>query len=159
MPIGAALPFIYAGVTAASVGIAAYSQYQQGKIADATVRQNAAMMEAEAEQADMEAREELRRLRRMNQEQLAARRAEIGASGVVGFTGSPLAVLGEEAGRLELRAQDMARAATLQRQRGFAEASMTRWSGRQARSASRVAMAGTILGGAARMAGGYANLT
>jgi len=153
-----AIPIIAVAATLASAGVAAYSQVQQGKIAEATARYNAQLQETEAEQADLEAREELRRLRVMNQEQLAARRAEIGASGVVGFTGSPLAVLGEEAGRLELKAQDMSRAATLQRQRGFAGAAMTRWEGRNYAKASNVAAGGTILGGVSKAASGYGSL-
>lgn len=135
----------------AAAGVQAYSQVQQGKIAEATANYNADVQEAEATQADMEMREEIRRLRQRNRETLAERRVDIATSGVVGFTGSPLAVLGEEAGRLELAAQDAARVATLNRQRGFSEAAMGRIGGKLAAKGANLAATGTVLGAVGRL--------
>lgn len=150
MAVAAALPWIVGGVSAAGTLLSAYSTYQQGQIEKATADYNARTQEVAADQADLEAREEIRRIRSQNRSQLAARRAAIGASGAVGFAGSPLAVLGEEAGRLELQALDFARSAEAQRRRGYAQAAQTRFAGRQARRAANIGTGATLLSGAAK---------
>jgi len=136
-------------------GLTAYSQYQQGQIAKQTSEFQAKTQENEAITADLENRQNLERLRQMNREQLASRRAEIAVSGVAGFTGSPLAQLGEEAGRLELRAQDEARASGLGLQRSFTEAMLTRAQGKTAAQAGKLQAASTLLSSVGKAYGAY----
>lgn len=150
-------PYLAMGASVLAGGVQAYSQIQQGKIADSTARYNAKAKEIAADQADLEAREQIARIRAQNREQISARRASIASSGVVGFTGSPLAILGEEAGRLELAAQDRARAAELTRRRGFADAAMTRLEGKLAKRGANLAAAGTILSTVGKTAGAYSD--
>ena len=142
-------------LSAVAGGVSAYSSYQQGQTADAVGRYNARLTENAATQADLEAREEIRRMRVRNRELLAQRRAQVGASGIVGFAGSPLAVLGDMAGRLELDALEQARQSESNMRRARDEASMQRKEGSLARKGAVLGAAGTLLSTAGKTAGGY----
>ena len=145
--IAAAAAVVVAG------GVQAYSQYQQGQMAEAVAKYNADVSEMEAQQADMEAREEIARMRARNKELLSERRADIGASGVVGFSGSPLAVLGEEAGRLELQALDTARASELNLRRGYSQGRLSRMEGAAASKGATLQAGATFLSSVGRAYG------
>lgn len=127
----------------ASLGLSAASglmQYQNSRasaeIASKTAEYNAKLQENATIQADMENREEARREKARGAKLLAAQRALIGGSGVT-TAGSPLEVLGETAGLIELGALDASRAADASYRRGFAGARMSRWEGANTASGFR----------------------
>lgn len=78
---------------------AAMAQYQAGL-------NNAAILAQQARATEAAGREEARRLREKNEAFLSRQRARYAAAGVVGTEGTPLAVLAETAGKLELESQD-----------------------------------------------------
>lgn len=114
---------------------------------------NAALQEAQADQADLEARENINRLRREARRYTGNQRARIAASGVVGSEGSPLDALVETAGAMELRALDEARAARARKGLAYAEADETRRTGKLQASGLRAQSTGTLLSTAAGVAG------
>lgn len=118
---------------------------------------NAALHEAQADQADLEARENINRLRREARRYTGTQRARIAASGVVGSEGSPLDALVETAGAMELRALDEARAARARKGAAYAQAAETRRTGRLQASGLRAQGTGTLLSTAATTAGTYVN--
>lgn len=78
----------------------AMSQYQAGQ-------NNAAALEGQATAAEAQGRERARRMREENQRMLALQRSRYGKAGVTS-EGTPLAVMAETAGNLELGVQDAA---------------------------------------------------
>jgi hypothetical protein len=132
--------------TVASVSMQAKAQRESARVAEKTAEYNAKSQENQAIQADMEDREAIRRERAVNATLKGEQRAAIGGSGVTAV-GSPLEVLGETAGLMELNIMDSARAAEARRRSGFANAAMTRWEGSNIASGYRKQATGTILSG------------
>lgn len=116
---------------------------------------NAALLEAEADQADLEARENIGRIRAEGRRFLGRQRADIAASGVVGSEGSPLDAIIETAGAIELRALDQARAARASKAQSYARADETRRTGKLQAAGLRARSTGTLLSTAAQTAGTY----
>ena len=141
--------------TAASAGVSFYGQQQQAAAADrmakynfavqkqqmemqATMQrmqadqqqqagmQNAALMENEATRVEQEARERARRMREQNERMLGQQRAQYGKAGVTS-EGSPLAVMAESAGLMELAVGDELYKAGLERQGFLRKAEVERW--------------------------------
>lgn len=139
-------------VSAVGAGVSYYGSQQQAKATKQVAAYNAKVQENEAIQQDMEMREQISRTRRENKRLLASQRAGVAASGIE-LSGSPLEVLGANAASLELRAQDMARQATLGVMRGKTQAKATIWEGAQQAKGIRTQAAGTLLSDAGRIAG------
>ena len=131
-------------VSGVGAGVSYYGSQQQAKATERVAAYNAKVQENEAIQQDMEMREQISRTRRENKRLLASQRAGTAASGIE-LTGSPLEVLGANAANLELRAQDMARQATLGVMRGQTQAKATIWEGKQTAAGIRLGAAGTLL--------------
>lgn len=140
---------IYSGVSSAN------AQRKLGKKTSQAANINAALTEAEADQADLESRENITRLRREARRYTGSQRARIAASGVVGSEGSPLDAIVETAGAMELRALDEARAARARKGQAYARADETRRTGRLQESGLRAQATGTLLSTAANTAGTY----
>lgn len=139
-------------VSAVGAGVSYVGAQQQAKATERISAYNAKVQENEAIQQDMEMREQIARTRHENKRLLASQRAGVAASGIE-LTGSPLEVLGANAANLELRAQDMARQATLGVMRGKAQAKATIWEGKQTAAGIRTQAAGTLLSDAGKLAG------
>jgi len=137
--------------TVASTAMQAKAQREQAKVAEQTAAYNSKLQENQAIQGDMEDREAIRRERAVNAKLKGEQRAAIGGSGVTAV-GSPLEVLGETAGLMELNIMDSARAAEARRRSGFAQASMTRWEGANLAEGYRKQATGTILSGIGQVA-------
>lgn len=148
----------YMALAAAAAGTyVAYDAAQTQKATAKSVSEyNAKLQENQTIQGDMEARENSNRQRRMNRLTMSSQRAQLAKMGV-SETGSPLAVLAETAGLLEMQVQDEKRANEARRRAGFASAEMTRVEGRQLASAYNKQAQATLLSGAANMAGQYGN--
>jgi hypothetical protein len=141
--------------TAASAGVAYYGQQQQAAAAErmanynyavqknqmemqATMArmqaeqqtqaglQNAAVMENEASRVEQEARERAKRMRAENERMLGRQRAQYGKAGVTS-EGSPLAIMADSAGLMELAVSDELYRADMERQGYLRKAQVERW--------------------------------
>lgn len=141
--------------SAASAGIAYYGQQQQAAAAErmanynyavqkqqmemqATMQRmqaeqqqqvgerNAQGMEQEALRVEQEARERARRMREQNERMLGAQRAQYGKAGVTS-EGSPLSIMAESAGLMELGVADELYKSGLERQGFLRKAEAERW--------------------------------
>jgi hypothetical protein len=99
--------------------IAAEQQYAAGM-------QNAKIMENEGLRVEQEARERARRMRSENEKLLGAQRARFGKAGVTS-AGSPLAVMAESAGLMELAVGDELYKADMERSAYFRKAEVEKW--------------------------------
>lgn len=139
-------------VSAVGAGVSYYGSQQQAKATERTAKYNAKVQENAAIQEDMEMREQINRNRSENKRLLASQRAGTAASGIE-LTGSPLEILGANAASLELKNQDMGRAASLRLMQGQAQAKATIWEGKQTAAGIRLGAAGTLLSDAGRIGG------
>ncbi len=96
------------GVVVASTAAAAYGTYasvqasrKQAAVASSVANYNAKVDVANAQQLEMDSAANVAKQRRDNAVYLASQRAAYSASGVLGGTGSPMAVLATGAGRME----------------------------------------------------------
>lgn len=119
-------------------GIAAYSQYQKGAAQEANAKYNANLAESQAEMQNLEARENVRRQRRNNEQQLATARAQLAAQGSVANAGAPLELMGEIAGELELQVLDSYRKSESQRSALYNQAKLDRRKGKTASKAGKL---------------------
>jgi hypothetical protein len=99
--------------------IAADQQYQAGM-------QNSAIMANEGLRVEQEARERAARMRQENERMLGAQRARFGKAGVTS-EGSPLAVMAESAGLMELAVGDELYKANLERSAFYRKAEVEKW--------------------------------
>lgn len=136
---------------AAGTGLTAYSQYKQGQTQQKISEYNAAVKKNEALRLEMESQEATRRQRQQNKKLLAQQRARIGKAGVV-EAGSPLELMAEDAGLLELQALDARRSAFVKQQQLQQSAKLDVWSGKQAALAGKISAGASLLEGAGNIA-------
>lgn len=139
-------------LAAVGTGVAVYGQMEQAKTAKAMGRYNAQVAENQALQTEMDARESVKRKREQNSRLISTQRAGYAASGVT-IDGSPLEVMADTAGILELETLDYSRqqrqqAASLRAQ-GAADLAM---GANQARAAY-IGAGASLLSGAGSAAG------
>jgi hypothetical protein len=139
--------------------VSGFVQYDASRTAGKKSARNAAIQagqtEAEARQADREAREQINRMRTRHKEERGRITAAYAGSGVVSSTGSPLNTLGEAAARQELETQDAARKASTEYTRRFGEARQLRVGGKAALSGANARAAGSLLNAGASALGTY----
>lgn len=142
------------GLVASAAAGAAKSdaQYKAGRSQKRQAMTEAQMVEQATLQADLEAREQIRRTRIENRRFTGAQRAAIAGAGVVGTTGSPIDILGRTAALQELQIQDQARRASTAYSAGFARAAQVRVAGKSALKGGKLASYGTIASTAASTA-------
>lgn len=99
--------------------IAAEQQYAAGM-------QNARLMENEGLRVEQEARERARRMRQENERIAGSQRARFGKAGVTS-AGSPLAVMAESAGLMELAVSDELYKANMERSAYYRKADVEKW--------------------------------
>jgi hypothetical protein len=88
--------------------------------------QNASIMENEAARVELEARERAKRMRTENERMLGAQRAAFGKAGVTS-EGSPLTIMAESAGLMELAVSDELYKSNMERQGFLRKAEVERW--------------------------------
>jgi len=88
--------------------------------------QNAAIMQNEGLRVEQEARERARRMREANERMMGKQRAAYGKAGVTS-EGSPLAVMAESAGLMELAVSDEMYVANLERSAFYRKAEVEKW--------------------------------
>ena len=145
-----AIPVIALVVSAAGAGLSYKASLDQAKATEKTAKYNAKVQENAAIQEDMEMREQIARNRSENKRLLASQRAGTAASGIE-LSGSPLEILGANAASLELKNQDMGRAASLRLMQGQAQAKATVWEGNMTAAGIRTQAAGTLLSDAGKI--------
>lgn len=139
----------------ASTGLQMYGQHQQGKAATQAAKYNNALAEMEARNLEMETAEGIKRERINHRAYLAELRNRTAASGVQTDTGTPLALMGEAAGRLEIGVADAARKANMQSASIQAKGRMGLWEAEQFKRANKLAMIGTGIQGVTNAIGQY----
>lgn len=141
------LAVIAIAATVAGAGVSAYAANEQAKSQQKMANYNAALMDNEAAQRAADARTAANAQRAQNDALRAKQRALYAKAGVVS-AGTPLLVQAEQAATLEMAALDIERTGNLEAARMRSQADMDRMSGRAARSAGRLQVAGTVLQGA-----------
>lgn len=136
--------------TAASTGLAMYGQKQQADAATDAAKYNNKVLNAEADNLATESREAQTRQLQRNRRQLSTLRANLASQGTMSGTGTPLAILGESAQNLSLGIADAARRTDMQTKSLRAQGKMGLWEAQQQKSASKINMLATGIGGAAK---------
>lgn len=132
------------GMSLVSGVLSAHQTYQQGKAAKYNADYNAKLAKNQAEQGQMEARENVRRQQKNNEAQMSSARARLANQGAIATQGAPLAVMGDIAGQLELSVLDAYRGADANRTRLLQQASLEKARGRDAMRAGRLMAFGTL---------------
>jgi hypothetical protein len=142
-------------VSVAATGVAVYGQVQQAQTAKAMGAYNAKLAENQALQAEMDAAENTRRKRMENRRMLATQRSRLAKAGVL-EAGTPLEVMAETAGNLELETLDYARSVRMQATGLRAQGAMDKAMGSAQARAAYIGAGASLLSGAASTAGmGY----
>jgi hypothetical protein len=135
------------GATLVGTGVQMYGQRQQAKTAERVAERNAKIQENEALQTEMDARENARRLRADSKAKLKTQRSRYAKAGVIN-EGTPLEVMAETAGLLELDALEISRQGKAKATRLRAGAEVSRQDGYDQANALRIASGATLLSGA-----------
>jgi hypothetical protein len=137
--------------TVASTAVSIHGQRQQAKAAEAAAEFNAKVAENEALRVEMESREQIRRDRITHKRLLGRQRALAAKSGVT-ETGSPLDLMAETAGELELGILDSQRAHQAKATQLRGEATIGRFEGKSRAVGLRNRSIATGIGGISRAA-------
>lgn len=152
-----------AGITAtvltslslAAAATSAYSGISQAQAAKAAGNAQNKAAEAEAKNQELQNAEAMKRERMKSARTLSTIRARLANTGSVTDQGTPLAILGENVGNIELSFQDAARSNAMQLASIRAQGSMAKWQGNQAYTAGMIGTAGNALSSAAGLAQQY----
>jgi hypothetical protein len=147
-----------AAVTATAVGVigaglSVYGQMQQAETAKAMGKYNAKLAENQALQTEMDAHENIRRQRSQNERLLATQRSRFAKAGVV-EEGTPLELLAETAGTLELATLDYSRQQSQQATSLRAQGAADRAMGANQARAAYIGAGASLLSGIGSAAGG-----
>jgi len=140
--------------TAVSAGMSYYGYQQQAKTSERIADYNAKVAENQAIQQEMEANESIRRRRREQRGFKGRQRAKFAAAGVQ-YEGTPLAVMAESAGLMELQNADFYRASQSRSSSLYSQASLTRQEGYARASAARMQGGISLLSGGIGLASNY----
>ena len=133
-------------------GLAVYGQVQQAENAKAVGKYNARLAEAQAKQTEMDAAENIRRKRKENARILATQRSKYAKAGVI-EAGTPLELMAETAGNLELDVLDYNRQQRINAQNLRQQGAMDLAMGQNAAQAGYINAGATLLQGAGQAAG------
>lgn len=141
----------FTATTAAIVGVvgavtAGVGTYMAGQAQQQASEYNAKLADREAQQRQQEAAASIRRMRANHERIIARQRVSTAAAGLE-EEGSPLEIMSYNAQALEMEAIDTANAAQFQAASLRDQASLLRFSGRNAATAGAIGGAGSLLGG------------
>ena len=148
-----ALTALITSAAGGAVGIG--STLMQGRAANDAARAQARSIEAEQKNKQLEFSQQMTREREKSRRALSTIRARLAQTGTDTTAGTPLQILGESAGNLELSFQDAARQQLIQDQSLTNTAAQTRFQGSQARTASFISAGGQFLQSAGQLSTGY----
>ena len=142
----------------AGTGIAAYGQYQAGQSQKAMADYNAKLARNEAIARDQATAAETERMRSEKKRMISAQRAAAGKTGAMISEGTPLLVMAEDAGLMELDILNMKRTGAMQAQASRSEATLSKYEGKQAARAGMIGAGSTLLSGFGTAAGMASNI-
>ena len=154
-------PMVGVGLMAAGTLMGAYGQVQAGNTASAAASYNAKLAEEEARHAEVRAKDaeargatEEQRQRTMAAAFMGEQTTAFAANGVTLDSGSPLQILADTAEEAELDARTIRHNASMeawgyrnQANSALAQASMSRWEGKQAKKNSYLSAGTSLLTG------------
>ena len=135
--------------TAAVVGagVSAYGQYQAGQSQKSMANYSAKLAENEAIAKEQQSHAESLQMRKDMERMKASQRAGYAKSGAIQTEGTPLLVMAEQAGMMELDVLNYQRNRALEASSLRQQASMYKYEGKQAARAATIGAVGTFLGG------------
>lgn len=139
-------------ISVVATSVSVYGQVQQAQQAKAIGKYNAKMAEAQAKQTEMDAAENIRRKRKENARILATQRSKYAKAGVM-EAGTPLELMAETAGNLELDVLDYNRQQRINAQNLRQQGAMDLAMGKNAAQAGYINAGATLLQGAGQAAG------
>ncbi len=148
------MAFLAAAALATAIvgtGVSVYGQVQQAKTAKAMGAYNAKLAENQALQAEMDGAENTRRKRQENRRMMATQRSRLAKAGVL-EAGTPLEVMAETAGNLELETLDYARSVRMQATGLRAQGAMDKAMGSAQARAAYIGAGASLLSGASNVA-------
>ena len=145
-------------LAAVGTGTAVYSGVQQSRAAKEMGKYNEKVAQNEALARRQAAEESMRRKRETNRRIIANQQAKMAKAGIISSEGTPLAVLGETAGALELEALDIMYETEVAAQRSISAGQAARFQGDQASKSALIGAGSSLLTGAGNMASTYVNL-
>jgi hypothetical protein len=149
---------VLAALAAASTAAAVGATLMQGAAANDAAKAQAKTIRAEQNNKQLEFIEQMKRERLKSKRALATIRTRLAQTGTDTTAGTPLAILGENAGNIELGFQDAARSQMIQDQSMSGAAAMARFEGKQARTSSYISAGGQLLQSAASMGSDYLSM-
>lgn len=152
MPFLALLPYLAMGLAAAGSVMSFVGQRNAAKATEQAGEAQAKAAAAAAHNEELQTAEAVRRERINKRRRLARMRADVGTSGLV-MSGSTMDTFSESAGMMEIQIQDRARAGAMAGQNMRSQGEMALWESRTSAASQRFASYGTLLEGAASVAG------
>lgn len=137
--------------TGVGYGLQAKAQYEQGKSQKKILERNAAQREADARAREMESIAKQKQARVAGRKQIARNKMIFFGRGLEA-SGSPLEILAEDTGNLEMQISEIGRQDSNDAARMRNQAKMDRWQGAEAFKAGGIASQGTVLQGLAQTA-------
>ena len=153
----ATLPVAALAVTAIGSTIAAYGQLRQGQYAKAAGKYNAAVAEREGEAAAQKAEYEAEASARKFKILMGKQRASYAKAGVDIASGSPLLMLAAQAEEAEREREAILYGGDIAQRGAQGQATMSRFQGRQAAIAGKLAAGSTFLTGLGNVGTDYSN--
>lgn len=150
--LAATAAIVSAATSAAAAGYSAYSQNKQGREQQKLADHNAKLQEIEARNAEAETQAAVSAQQRENARQASRQRALFASAGVNVGAGTPLIVQGQQAAEGSAMVGDIARQGAITASRYRQQGNIYRAQGQVSRTAGRRAAAGTLLGGASKVA-------
>lgn len=131
----------------AGAGVAGYGMYQSGQSQKAMANYNSKLARNEAIAKEQQSRAESLQMRGDKDRLLAAQRAGYAKSGAIMTEGTPLLVMAEQAGMMELDILNAQRNRSMEAQALRSQATLDKYAGNQAAKAATIGAGGTLLSG------------
>jgi len=148
--------YVGAIIALIGAGYSANAQYQQGKTQEAILERNAQQREADARARRLETIAAAKQKRLDDRKLIGRKRLSFLSSGVA-IEGSPLEVLAEDAGNLELQTLELQRQGENDIRNMLTKAATDRYEGKAAKKAGKQAAIGTILQGIGMAVGSFSS--
>jgi hypothetical protein len=139
----------------AGTALSAYGTYQAGQAQKAMANYNARLANNEAIAREQATKAETERMRDENRRIRASQEAGYSASGAMASSGTPLLVMAEEAGKMEMDVMNMQRTGAMQAQASRAQAKLDKYSGKMAARSANIGAGATLLTGTGSAAMSY----
>jgi hypothetical protein len=151
------LIMVGAGVLVAGTAVSAYGTYQAGQAQKAMGKYNADLAKNEAIAKEQQSRFESLQMQKDKERLTAAQRAGFAKGGSMITEGTPLLLMAEQAGTMELDILNNQRNRAMEAQALRSQAKLDIYAGNQAARAANIAAFGTVLSGAGSAGMGVAS--